>query len=194
MLLNLTAILAGYLLGSIPSAYIVAKLRKGIDIRDVDIGNVGAGSTFRQVGLWEGAVVWIADMAKGAAAIFVAQALNVPQLWLFGAGFSAILGHCYPIYIAFRGGQGVSTIMGIFFILAPAAMTVTLGLMGILLLFTRHIFSMVCIIAPFLPLLIWLFQGSLATILYSLAIIIFVVFKNRHRLKEVRVVAIKNKE
>lgn len=114
MLLELIAILIGYLLGSIPTAYIIAKLRKGIDIREVDVGNVGAASTFRQIGLWEGAVVFLVDAAKGAAAILVAQALGVYQPWFLVAGFAAILGHSFPFSIGFRGGQGVSTIMGIF--------------------------------------------------------------------------------
>lgn len=194
MLLELIAILIGYLLGSIPTAYIIAKLRKGIDIRKVDTGNVGAGSTFRQVGLWEGAVVALVDIGKGAAAILVAQTLGVSQPWLLGAGFAAILGHSFPFSIGFRGGQGVATIMGIFFILAPEAMVIILGLMGIALFFTRHIFSMTCAVAPFLPLLIGLLGGAAMLIFYSLAVIVFVVFRNRYRLKEFRLIATKNKE
>jgi glycerol-3-phosphate acyltransferase PlsY len=194
MLLELIAILIGYLLGSIPTAYIIAKLRKGIDIREVDTGNMGAGSTFRQVGLWEGAVVFLVDAAKGAAAILVAQALGVYQPFVLAAGFAAILGHSFPFSIGFRGGQGVSTIMGIFFVLAPEAMLVILGLMGIALFLTRHVFSMTCIAAPFLPLLIWLFGGSTTLTFYSLAVIVFVVFRNRRRLREFRLVANKKKE
>lgn len=194
MLLELIAILIGYLLGSIPTAYIIAKLRKGIDIREVDTGNVGAGSTLRQIGLWEGAVVALVDMGKGAAAILVAQTLDVSQPWLLGAGFAAILGHCFPFSIGFRGGQGVATIMGIFLILAPEAMVILLGLMGIALFFTRHIFSMTCIAAPFLPLLIGLSGGSAMLIFYSLVVIVFVVFRNRYRFKEFRLIANKNKE
>ena len=194
MLLELSVILIGYLLGSIPSAYIVAKLRRGIDIREVDTGNMGAGSVFRQIGLLEGTVVSLADMAKGVAAILIAQTLGVSQPWLLGAGFAAILGHCFPIYIGFRGGQGVATIMGIFFVLAPEAMAIILGLMGIALFFTRRIFSMICIVAPFLPLLIWLFEGSAMLIFYSLAFIVFVGFRNRYRLKELQVTTGKSKE
>ncbi len=193
MILGLAAILIGYLLGSIPSAYIITKLRKGVDIRDIDAGNVGAGSVFRQVGMWEGAVVSIADIAKGAAAILIAQALEVSQPWVLGAGFASILGHSFPIYIGFRGGQGVATVMGVFFALVPLAMVITLAPMGILLLFTHHIFSMVCYSAPFLPFFIWLFDGSLTLIIYSLAIIAFILFRNRHKLRNVRVRPVKTK-
>ena len=194
MLLGSISIIIGYLLGSIPTAYIIAKLRKGIDIREVGIGNMGAGNVIREVGLWEGAVVFLVDAAKGAAAILVAQTLGVSQPFVLAAGFAAILGHSYPFSIGFRGGQGVSTIMGIFFVLAPEVMVVILGLMGIALLLTRHIFSMTCIVAPFLPLLIGLSGGSAMLIFYSLAVIAFVLFRNWHRLKEFRLITNKNKE
>lgn len=194
MLLGLIAILIGYLLGSIPVAYIIAKLRKGIDIRKVGVGNMGAGNVMREVGLWEGVVVALVDIGKGAAAILVAQALGVSQPWLLAAGFAAILGHCFPFSIGFRGGQGVSTIIGVFLVLVPGIMIVILGLMGIALFFTRHIFSMTCIVAPFLPLLIGLSGRPAMLFFYSLAVIVFVVFRNRHRLKELRLIASKNKE
>ena len=194
MLLGLTAILIGYLLGSIPAAYIMTKLRKGVDIREVGIGNMGAGNVFRVVGLWEAAVVAVVDIVKGVAAILIAQGLGVSQPWVLGAGLAAILGHCFPVYIGFRGGQGAATIMGVFLVLTPEAMAVILGLMGIALLLTRHVFSMLCIVAPFLPLLIWIFEGSAMLIFLSVAIILFVGFRSRHRLKEFRAIAGKTKE
>ena len=99
MLLGFTVIVVGYFLGSIPSAYIMARLRKGIDIRNCGVGNVGAVNVYRHVGVWEGLVVAFADIAKGAAAVLIAQALGVTQLWVLGAGFAALLGHNYPIFI-----------------------------------------------------------------------------------------------
>ena len=193
MLLNLTAIVIGYLLGSIPSAYIMAKLRKGIDIREVDIGNVGAGAVLRQIGIWEGAIVLLVDVGKGVATILIARALGVSQLWMLGAGFAAILGHSFPIYIGFRGGQSVATIIGIFLILTPAAMIVTLGIIGIVLfsnyhLFFRRLFFGVACAAPALPLSIWLFESSALLISYSLAVVLFVAFRNREKLKHPKAV------
>ncbi len=80
--LGLAAIVVGYLLGSIPSAYIMARLRKGVDILEFDVGNMRAASILCHIGVWEGIVVGLADMAKGAAAIVIAPALSVSQLWL----------------------------------------------------------------------------------------------------------------
>ena len=188
MILNLASLFIGYLLGSIPVAYIVTKLRKGIDIRDVDTGNVGAASVLRTSGFWQGFGVLLGDMAKGAAAILVAQALDVSLYWVMGAGFAALLGHSFPIYIGFRGGQGVATIIGLFLVLAPQAMGITLVLIIVILLFNRRIyadrvfFAVVCA-APALPLCIWLINESIALTFYSLAVIIFVLFRNRRRLR-----------
>jgi glycerol-3-phosphate acyltransferase PlsY len=194
MLLGAVSIVIGYLLGSIPTAYIMSKVRKGIDIREVDTRNMGAGSTFRQIGIWEGFVVFAVDAGKGAGAVLIAQALGVSQPFVLAAGFTAILGHSYPFAIGFRGGQGVSTIMGIFLVLAPEAMLIMLGVMGLALLLTRHVFSMTCIAAPFLPLLTWLFDKSAMLLFYSLVIIAFVVFRNRHRLKEFHLTAKRQKQ
>jgi len=188
MLLGFAAILIGYLLGSIPTAYIVTRLKKGIDIRDVDTGNMGAGSVMREVGRWEGAVVAIVDVAKGAAAIFIAQALGVPYPWVLGAGFAAIVGHGFPVYIGFRGGQGAATVIGVMFVLSPVVMGITIGIIAVALLFTHHIFVSIAITSPFLPLVIWLVEGEATLICYSLAIIAFIMFRSRRRLKLVKTV------
>ena len=189
MLLGILSIVMGYLLGSIPTTYVMVKVRKGIDIREVDTGNMGAGSTIRQVGRREGLIVAAVDIGKGAGAVLIAQALDVSHLFVLAAGFAAILGHSYPFAIGFRGGQGVSTIIGIFLVLAPLPMLIVLGIMGLALLLTRHIFSMTCLAAPFLPILIWIFDHSLSLIIFSLVIIAFVLFRSRNRLKEFHLTA-----
>ena len=193
MVLGLVAIIAGYLLGSIPAAYIMARLRKGIDIREVDVHNVGAAAVMRQVGRMEGLVVAAVDIGKGAGAILITQALGLSELWVLAVGFAALLGHCFPVYIGFRGGQGTATIVGIFFVLSPIVMAIMLGLMAVALLLTRRVIFMICLVAPFLPLLIWLLDGSITLIIYSLAIISFVAFRNRRGLKEIRFLSIKRK-
>ena len=190
MILGIASIIIGYLLGSIPTAYIITKMRKGIDIRTVDIGNVGGGSVLRQVGIWEGVLVLVVDMAKGAATIYIAQALGVSMLWVFGAGFAAVLGHSYPVYIGFRGGQGVATILGIFWFLTPIAVAILFGIVGIILLvirrkFPRVLFIIISILTPLLPVFIWIFYRSEIIVYYSLVFILFLLFKNRRRLKEV---------
>lgn len=194
-MVNVAAPVIGYLLGSIPAAYIMAKWRKGIDIREVGVGNMGAGNVIREVGLVEGAVVAVVDIGKGAAAIAVAQfLLGVSQAWVLGAGLAAIMGHSFPIYIGFRGGQGVATVIGIFSVLAPLATLITLVPLGAVLLISRNIFASTLVMGPLLPLVVWLVEGSTTLTLYALGIVGLLVFRSRHRLREARAVVPKEKQ
>jgi glycerol-3-phosphate acyltransferase PlsY len=107
------------------------------------------------------------------------------------AGFAVVLGHSFPPYIGFRGGQGVAALIGVYLVLAPLATAVTLVLMGIVLLLIRNIFLMICIVGSLLPLIVWLFHGSILLILYSLAIVIFLAFRSRRgfqQFKEIKLV------
>ncbi len=119
ILLGILSIAIGYLLGALSSAYLMGRLRKGIDIRNLDSGNMGAAVVLRQVGVWEGIVVGFVDLAKGSAAILIAKALGVFELWVLAAGFCALLGHNFPVFVGFRGGSGSATMVGIFLVLSP---------------------------------------------------------------------------
>jgi len=188
------AVLVGYLLGSVPFAYIVTHIRKGVDIRDVDIGNMGAGAVIRTVGVRDGIVVGFGDIAKGFVPVLVAQYLGVGLFWIFAAGFAAIIGHCYPLYLGFRGGQGAATLIGVFLGVVPKAMGLTLLVIGISLLLnmrnraSRRIFLSIAIAAPFLPVLVYAIYDSLPMVLYSLALIGYVVFRNLERLRHPRTI------
>lgn len=178
MLVEITALILGYLLGSFPTAYIIGKWRKGVDIREVGVGNMGAANVFREIGPWEGILCWAGDVAKGSAAILVAQAIHLSQPWVLGAGAAAMLGHSFPLYIGFRGGKGGSTTMGIFLVLTPIPMLITFAALAIPYIFVHRIFIAMCIVAPFLPLLIWLLESSLILTLYALVLLLFMGLRN----------------
>ena len=189
---ELCAVAAGYLLGAIPFAYIVARARAGIDIRGVDIGNVGAGSVIRAVGLREGLLTLAGDVGKGYAAIVVAQTLGVGSFWVLTAGVMAIVGHVYPLYIGFRGGQGVATAIGVFLALALEAMLLTLAVMGVGLLLnlrrgpSRRLFLVVACAAPFLPFLVYLTDRSVSLTIYAMTLMSFIALRNLQRLRHPR--------
>ena len=191
MPLGILGIIIGYLLGSIPTAYIVSRLRKGIDIRNVGSGNMGAANVMREIGTPEGIFVGLIDIAKGAGAILITQALNISELWVFGAGFAALVGHNFPVFAGFRGGRGSATVIGIFLVLAPQAMLVTLVIVAIPFFTTRK-FSVAILIGialvvvgfVLLPLFIWLFEGSLMLVRYVLAIGIFMLVRNLSVIKQ----------
>jgi len=189
---EVAAIALGYLVGSVPFSYAIAKLRAGIDIRTVDIGNVGAGSVIRTVGLAEGIAALAGDAGKGFAAIALAQALEVGIIWTMGAGFAAVLGHIFPVYLGFRGGQGVATVIGVFSALAPKVICIELAVMGIVLLLnvrsraSRRLFLCSAVAAPVLPPLILLVYHSWLLACYALLVVSFIAFRNRDRLRHPR--------
>jgi glycerol-3-phosphate acyltransferase PlsY len=154
MLPGILSIIVGYLLGSIPTAYIVSRIRKGIDIRNVGSRNMGGANVMREIGAREGVFVGLIDIAKGAGAILIAQALNVSELWVFGAGFAALVGHNFPVFAGFRGGRGSATIIGIFLVLAPKAILVTLAVVAIPFFTTRKFMAALFIGFGLLPLFI----------------------------------------
>ena len=161
MLPGILSIMIGYLLGSIPTAYIISRMRKGIDIRNVGSGNMGAANVIRQIGTHEGVVVGLIDIAKGAIAILIAHALNVSQLWVFGTGFAVLIGHNLPVFAGFRGGRGSATIIGIFLGLAPWAILVAVAIIAIPFFTTRRFMLAILIGFALLPVFISLFGGSL---------------------------------
>ena len=116
MIKIILAIIIGYLLGSISPAYILGRLLKGIDIRRHGDTNAGATNTKKVLGFWPAVMVTIFDLSKGILALYIAQKLGVPESWQYAAGFAAIIGHIFPFYLGFRGGQGMATTVGLLFL------------------------------------------------------------------------------
>jgi glycerol-3-phosphate acyltransferase PlsY len=178
MPLGILGLIIGYLLGSIPTAYIVSRVRKGIDIRTIGSGNMGGANVMREIGTREGVFVGLFDIAKGAGAILIAQALNVSELWIFGTGFTALVGHNFPVFAGFRGGRGSATIIGIFLVLAPVGTLVTLAVVAIPFFATRKFGGAVIIGLALFPLCVWLLEDSLLLMRYALAIDLFMLIRN----------------
>ncbi|WP_448665202.1 glycerol-3-phosphate 1-O-acyltransferase PlsY [Sphingomonas sp. CJ20] len=105
------AIALGYLLGSIPFGVILTRIAGAGDLRQIGSGNIGATNVLRTGRKGLAAATLLLDMAKGAAAVLLAEALFPGTAVL--AGLGAFLGHCYPVWLKFRGGKGVATLMGI---------------------------------------------------------------------------------
>jgi acyl phosphate:glycerol-3-phosphate acyltransferase len=185
MLLGLLSVVIGYLLGSIPTAYIVSRVRKGIDIRTVGSRNMGGANVMREIGTNEGIFVGLSDIAKGAGSVLIAQTVNVSELWVFGAGFGALVGHNFPVFAGFRGGRGAATIIGIFLVLAPLATLVTLAVVAIPFFTTRKFGGAVLIGFALLPLFVWWLEGSSWLIRYALAIELFMLVRSLSDIRQI---------
>lgn len=124
------AILAGYLLGTIPSAYLITRWRTGLDIRTVGDGNSGARNVWHVVGPSWGLLVGAMDAGKGAAAVCLAGPLGAAHLGAIFAGPAAILGHDYPCFRRLRGGKGLATAIGVLLVWLPVSTLIGLLLLG----------------------------------------------------------------
>ena len=180
------ATIGAYLMGSIPTAYLVGRLRKGIDIRELGTRNMGAMNVFYTVGVPYGVLVLAVDIAKGAGAVLLARALETPfEVELIAGGIS-VIGHAFPVFLKFRGGKGGATCVGVLGLLMPWAIPYGAGIFAVTLLITRYptlSYSLALACAPFVA---WLGYHDGALVLFSVLLLLIPVIRYIPRIKEMR--------
>ncbi|MBZ5702053.1 MAG: glycerol-3-phosphate 1-O-acyltransferase PlsY [Acidobacteriia bacterium] len=150
--------LAGYLLGSIPFGLLLGKLFGGRDVRRVGSGNIGATNVARAAGAAAGLLTLLLDTAKGALPVWLAARFaGESATWMMIAGLAAIAGHCFPVWLGFRGGKGVATAAGVFFVLCPLAMSAAIALFILVVGFWGYVSLGSIAAAAAMPLLVYLF-------------------------------------
>jgi glycerol-3-phosphate acyltransferase PlsY len=179
----LTAVVS-YLLGSIPTGYLVAKA-KGVDIRAVGSGNIGATNVFRILGKAAGIFVLLVDALKGLVACrFVAFGPNAPsEAHEMVAGLFAILGHNYTCWLRFKGGKGVATTAGVLLALAPIGFAVALTTFLIVLGLSRYVSLSSIAAAVVLPFGVWLAGGTARMIGLMSFLSAMVIYKHRSNIR-----------
>jgi len=189
------AIIVGYVFGSFPAAYLAGRLRKGIDIRHVGSGNMGAMNVFYEVGPMEAVLVTLADLAKGIGAILLVRWLSGAPLispfdFLTGlTATAAILGHIFPVFLKFRCGKGAATAIGILIFFMPWAVPFLFIVFFVALLITRNptfSYSLLLIVLPFVAGFIYVdrYDQPLSLVFYSTGVGIFLGIQYIPRLKE----------
>lgn len=179
--------LVAYLLGSIPTGFLVAKAR-GIDIRSVGSGNIGAANTFRAIGRNAGIFVLIIDALKGAAAVWACDLI----LKFFGipdstatihykvlAGVFAVLGHNYTCWLYFKGGKGIATTAGVYLALAPLAVATGFATFILAVLITRITSVGSMLAAIVLMTTVLLTKNDLTLRLVTIALCVLAILKHR---------------
>jgi acyl phosphate:glycerol-3-phosphate acyltransferase len=191
-----TAIVA-YLLGSIPTGYLVAKSR-GIDIRTVGSGNIGATNVFRILGKPAGIFVLLVDALKGFVSCYfvgplVYGALVGPldnaataEFLKITGGFVAILGHNYTCWLRFKGGKGIATSAGVVLGLLPLALAFSLGTWIVLILATRYVSVASMGAALILPFAAWFAGSSQRMIIVAAIIGALAIYKHRSNIQRLR--------
>ncbi|PYS93794.1 MAG: acyl-phosphate glycerol 3-phosphate acyltransferase [Acidobacteria bacterium] len=166
MWLALIVVLA-YLLGSIPFGYLIVRLRGGGDVRASGSGGTGATNVTRRAGKGAGLATLALDALKGVLAVVLARQLLLPNFginwWVAAAAFAAIVGHCFPVWLKFRGGKGVATGLGVFLALAPAAVGIVAVVFLLVVWRTRYVSLGSITAAACVPLCIWVLGRSAAT-------------------------------
>ena len=186
-LLIVIAMVGAYLMGSFPSAFIMGRLRKGVDIRQVGSRNMGAMNVFYTVGFVEGALVLALDVAKGAAAVALARYLGLPEVVQLLAGLAAILGHIFPVFLKFRGGKGGAVCIGVLSFLMPWGIPVFSALFVLVLVVTHYpTLSYSVALAGFPFVAGWVYHRW-ELVVFSVAILLLPGIRYLPRLKEMRV-------
>ena len=172
------SILLGYLAGSVPFAYLLAR-RRGIDVRVAGSGNVGAANVLRTTGAWRGVLVMTLDMTKGVAAVAMAHILAGGTAIIALTGAAAIVGHIYPVWLRFHGGKGVAVAAGVFTVLSPVAAGAAAALFLLTAWITRYI-SLASIAATVaLPPAAWVLGSPMPVVLVAAGSAVLILFRHR---------------
>ncbi|HMF97607.1 MAG TPA: glycerol-3-phosphate 1-O-acyltransferase PlsY [Vicinamibacterales bacterium] len=180
------AIVAAYLIGSIPFALICARRWGGADLRHVGSGNLGATNVMRASGVTVGVVVAALDMAKGAASVWLAERLGSGPVLPAAAGLAAIVGHIYPVWLRFRGGKGVATACGVFSVLTPLALPPALAIFAIAVWLTKYISLGSLLASVALPPLVYALGNSAPAVVAACAAASIIVFRHRSNVGRLR--------
>ena len=161
-----TIVVSAYLLGSIPFGYLIVRVTAKADVRETGSGGTGATNVSRRAGKLAGVLTLLLDALKGAAAVAIARSLvalpfagvhggsPLPNWWIAVAGVVAIVGHCFPIWLGFRGGKGVATGIGVFLMLAPLPVVGAAVIFVLIVAVTRYVSLGSIVAAALLPLMI----------------------------------------
>ena len=132
--------LFAYLLGSIPFGYLIVRWQKGVDVRSTGSGSTGATNVMRNLGIMGFVATFILDVGKGIMAVLLASRLTSGDpRWIAASSVAAIVGHCFPVWLKFRGGKGVATGVGVFIALAPLQVALVLGIFAVVVAIWRYI-------------------------------------------------------
>lgn len=182
MLALLLAMIAAYLIGAIPSGVVLTRLAGSEDIRKAGSGNIGATNVYRVAGRKLGLLTLIGDVLKGVLPVLAAQWLHFSdgQVGLIAA--AAFTGHCFPVYLGFKGGKGVATALGIFLVISPLAALGAAAVFGLLVWKWRYIsLGSICAAAA-MPVLVFFINRSLPLVASTLFISAVVIYRHQQNI------------
>jgi glycerol-3-phosphate acyltransferase PlsY len=176
-------VVVAYLLGSIPFAFLLVKAAGRGDVRRVGSGNVGATNALRAAG-WKVAVpIALLDIGKGVAAVVLMRQVTANPAWVAAAGLAAVVGHCFPVWLAFKGGKGVATAAGVFFSLAWQSMLVVAAVWIVMLVLFRFVSLASITAAAIFPVaFFWVAHPPVLVELCAVMVALVIIFRHRRNL------------
>jgi len=179
-------IICGYIIGAIPFSLIIGRVTRGIDIRLVGSGNVGATNVLRTCGILPGVIALFLDSAKGFVPVFMAGRLTGGQLTptivdliMVGAAAGVLIGHVWPVFIRFKGGKGVAVSFGAFLALAPFPTLLSLSIFILVVAITRYVSIGSMIAAVSFPIFSYIL--GMSKIVFAMSIVGAFIIIIRHR-------------
>jgi glycerol-3-phosphate acyltransferase PlsY len=179
VILNSLLVVFAYLLGSIPTGLVLSRALAGKDPRQQGSRNIGATNVMRTAGKALGIVTLLGDVLKGIIPVVIAQWLVKEAFWVAGTGMAAFLGHCFPIYLRFKGGKGVATALGIFLPLAPLAVVFDIFFFAGVVATSRMVSVGSILAAAAMPILIWLLRCPLPYIILGICVAVLIIYRHK---------------
>jgi glycerol-3-phosphate acyltransferase PlsY len=187
-MIPLLAVAIACLLGAIPFGYLLVKFKTGADIRSAGSGNIGATNVLRTTGRAAGIATLLLDIAKGYLAVWIASRLTLHDpLWMSAAALAVMAGHAYPVFLKFKGGKAVASMIGAFLCITPVAIGVTVVVFVVSVAWTRYISMGSIIGAATFPLAVWILQKPPLPVLIASALAgAFIICKHSSNIQRLR--------
>ena len=176
----------GYLVGSIPFGLLMARAWKGVDIRRVGSGNIGASNVLRAAGRWAAAITLMLDMLKGWAPVALSEAVGAPRALVAIVALAAFLGHLYPLFLGFRGGKGVATFLGLMLALSPNVAFLIVAIWLFIAALFRYSSLAALVASAASPPLVWLLDGRPPYVVLAVVLFGFILMRHRENLQRLR--------
>jgi glycerol-3-phosphate acyltransferase PlsY len=182
------ALLAAYLVGSIPFGFLLVKWKTGVDVRAAGSGNIGATNVLRTTGRVAGVATLVLDIGKGYFAVWLASRLTGGDLsWMSAAALAVMAGHAFPLFLRFQGGKAVASFVGAFLYLTPLALAAEVLVFVGAVAYCRYISLGSVLAAGTFPLAVWLIEKpSLAVVGAAVVGGGFIVYRHRANLQRIR--------
>jgi glycerol-3-phosphate acyltransferase PlsY len=183
MLVQILLIIFAYILGSIPTGLLLSRALAGKDPRQQGSRNIGATNVMRTVGKALGVITLFGDVLKGLIPVVIALWLVKDQAWIAGTGLAALVGHCFPVYLRFKGGKGVATALGIFLPIAPLAVLFDIVVFAAGVGISRMVSVGSIVAAAGMPILIWLLGYPLPYIVLGICVAALIIYRHQENIK-----------